>query len=42
METITISKDEYEALKERCKFLTTLEKLGVDSWAGYSVACEVK
>jgi hypothetical protein len=41
-DVVAISKEEYEALKERSKFLTTLEKLGVDSWVGYSVACEVK
>ena len=37
-ETITISKKEYEDLKEDALFLQALRKAGVDNWEGYSYA----
>jgi hypothetical protein len=41
-EMITISVKKYEEMRCRSAFLDSLEKFGVDSWDGYSVACEVK
>ena len=40
METITISKDEYEQLQDDSKFLRCLEAAGVDNWDGYDFALE--
>ena len=40
-ETITITKKEYESLKEDSKFLEALRAGGVDSWCGYDYACEM-
>ena len=37
---ITISKEEYEKLKERDSFLERLEAAGVDNWEGYGYAFE--
>lgn len=37
---VTISKEEYEELKERNSFLERLEAAGVDNWEGYSYAFE--
>ena len=37
---ITISKEEYEKLKERDRFLERLEAAGVDNWEGYGYAFE--
>lgn len=39
MEKITISKAEYESLKEESRFLDCLNACGVDNWIGYSEAC---
>jgi hypothetical protein len=38
METVTISKKEYDKLKENTDFLECLEACGVDNWNGYSHA----
>jgi hypothetical protein len=38
METVTISKKEYDNLKENSDFLECLEACGVDNWGGYSDA----
>ena len=40
-ETITISKNEYDRLVERDRFLSCLEVLGVDNWDFYSDAWEM-
>ena len=40
METITISKGEYEDLLEEIKFLNCLIAAGVDNWDGYDVAMQ--
>jgi len=34
-ETVTISKKEYENLKEDARWLRYLEEAGVDCWAGF-------
>lgn len=38
-EMVTISKKEYEQLKEDSNFLNALRAAGVDNWEGYSEAC---
>ena len=38
VETITITKKEYDRLVERDEFLSRLEGAGVDNWEGYSYA----
>lgn len=38
MEMIKISKEEYNRLIERDRFLDALEQSGVDNWDGYSDA----
>lgn len=37
-ETITITKKEYDSLKEDAEFMRALEAAGVDNWEGYSIA----
>jgi hypothetical protein len=41
-ETVTISKKEYESLKEDALWLRYLERAGVDNWEGISYAYEIK
>lgn len=40
-ETVTISKKEYESLKEDSHWLQCLENAGVDNWEGYDFAREL-
>jgi hypothetical protein len=40
-ETITITRKEYESLKEDAKFLLALQSAGVDNWQGYDYALEI-
>lgn len=40
-ETVTISKEEYESLKEDARWLQCLENAGVDNWEGYDYAREL-
>jgi hypothetical protein len=40
-ETVTISKKEYESLKEDARWLQCLENAGVDNWEGYDYAREL-
>jgi hypothetical protein len=40
-ETVTISKKEYESLKEDARWLQCLEGAGVDNWEGYDYAREL-
>ena len=42
METITIQKSEYEALKKDSAILNALYAAGVDNWEGYEFAMENK
>lgn len=37
-DTVTISRDEYEQLKEDRDFLCRLQAAGVDNWEGYDTA----
>lgn len=39
--TVTISLEEYEALKAESEFLNALEAAGVDNWDGYDYAREM-
>jgi len=39
-ETITITKKEYDSLKEDAKFMRALEAAGVDNWEGYDFALD--
>lgn len=39
--TVTISKEEYEGMKDRIRFLECLEVCGVDNWQGYDDAWEM-
>jgi hypothetical protein len=39
--TVTISTDEYESLKESDRKLSALEAAGVDNWEGYDYAMEI-
>lgn len=39
--TVTISKEEYESLKEDARWLQCLENAGVDNWEGYDFAREL-
>lgn len=39
--TVTISKEEYESLKEDARWLQCLENAGVDNWEGYDYAREL-
>lgn len=39
--TITITKEEYNYLKERDLKLTSLEHAGVDNWEGYDYSIDV-
>jgi hypothetical protein len=41
-ETVTISKKEYEQLKEDSFFLECLQGAGVDNWEGYDYALELR
>jgi len=41
-ETVTISKKEYESLKEDARWLQCLESAGVDNWQGIDYAYELK
>ena len=41
-ETVTISKKEYESLKEDARWLQCLENAGVDNWPGIDYAYELK
>jgi len=38
LETITISKEEYDQLVKDSNFLNALESVGVDNWEGYGEA----
>lgn len=40
-ETVTITKEEYESLKEDQLWLQCLENAGVDNWEGYDYAREL-
>lgn len=40
-ETVTITKLEYEKLKDRDLFLTALEHAGVDNWDWYGEAQDI-
>jgi hypothetical protein len=41
LETVIISKVEYEELLEKSEFLSCLEAAGVDNWSGYGEAQEM-
>ena len=41
MEEVTISKAEYESLKEADAFLDALYAAGLDSWEGYDLAQDI-
>jgi hypothetical protein len=41
-ETVTISKKEYESLKEDARWLQCLENAGVDNWPGIEFAYDLK
>ena len=41
METVTISKEEYEELLANSKFLDCLRACGVDNWLGYDDAIDL-
>ncbi len=41
-ETVTISKKEYESLKEDARWLQCLENAGVDNWQGIDYAYDLK
>jgi hypothetical protein len=41
-ETVTISKKEYESLKEDTLWLRYLKRAGVDNWNGIDYAYEIK
>lgn len=41
-ETITITKAEYNSLKEDQDLLLALQSAGVDNWEGYSYARELQ
>lgn len=41
MEEVTISKEEYEALKQADAFLDALKEAGVDNWDGYDYALDI-
>ena len=38
---VTVSKKEYEYLKERDLKLTSLERAGVDNWEGYDYSIDI-
>lgn len=40
-EMVTITKKEYESLKEDSKWLEALQRAGVDNWEGYDFAREL-
>lgn len=40
-EMVTITKEEYENLKENEAMLLALESAGVDNWEGYSHALKI-
>jgi len=40
-EKITITKSEYEQLVDDAKFLSALNRAGVDSWPGYGMAYDI-
>jgi hypothetical protein len=40
-ETVTISKKEYESLKDAARWLQCLENAGVDNWEGNDYAYEL-
>lgn len=39
---VTITKEEYERLRERDEFLSCLEANGVDNWSGYGDAQQMQ
>lgn len=41
-EMITITKSEYEDLKEESEWLACLEEAGVDNWEGIDYAHEIR
>lgn len=41
METVTITRKEYESLKEDAMFLEALQSAGVDNWGGYDYAIDI-
>jgi phage pi2 protein 07 len=40
-DTVTITKKEYDKLKEKRDLLDALEAAGVDNWDGYDYAMEI-
>jgi len=40
-EMITITKEKYGELVERCRFLDCLEAAGVDNWQGHEEAIDM-
>lgn len=40
-ETVTIPKENYDALCEDSDFLEALRSAGVDNWEGYEIAQEI-
>jgi hypothetical protein len=41
-EKVTITKAEYDSLKDDADWLTCLEAAGVDNWDGYEVARDIQ
>lgn len=41
MDTVTISREEYESLQEDARWVLALESAGVDNWGGYDFAREI-
>lgn len=42
MDTVTITKEEYDQLKADSKWLGHLENAGVDNWDGYGYAHQLR
>lgn len=42
VETVTISKSEYDTLLDRDRWLCALECAGVDNWQGWDEAIEIR
>ncbi len=40
-EMVTITKSEYDSLKDDARWLLCLQDAGVDNWSGYSYAQEL-
>jgi hypothetical protein len=41
LDTVTITREYYENLKEDSKILSCLEAAGVDNWSGYEFAIDM-